>query len=214
MKSSNLKMISLILLAVCGLFMGQAFAGSKNAPGNAIKLQQAYLWFDGEQERQIWINPDLVAEFHAGAGNSNAAKSTVKSVYADAVQVSKRYGAVRLWRTGSGVGSEAAVRTLAAANQTGKYSPVLHDGPTTTGRMRALPGNIIVYLNPAWDSEAVAAWVNQHQLEIVKKMEIGPNIYVIKTGPGLEALNIANALYKSGEVVAAFPDWWEEVATR
>jgi hypothetical protein len=51
-------------------------------------------------------------------------------------------------------------------------------------------------------------------LEIVKKLEIGPNIYVIKTGTGLEALDTANALYKSGEVKAAFPDWWQEVATR
>lgn len=212
MKSSNLKLISLIVLATSVLFIGQAFAGPKNAPGKAIKLQQAYLWYDGEQERQIWLNPELVAEFHGGTGN--ATRSTVKSVYADAVQVPKRYGAVRLWRPGSGVSSEAAVRTLASKNQTGKYSPVLHDGPTASGRMRALPGNIIVYLNPAWDSEAVTAWVSQHQLEIVKKMEIGPNIYVIKTGPGLEALNVANALYKSGEVVAAFPDWWEEKATR
>lgn len=212
MKSSNLKMISLILLATCGLFIGHAIAGSKNAPNKAVKLQQAYLWYDGQHERQIWLNPGLVAEFHAGKGN--AAKSAVKSVYPDAVQVPIRHGAVRLWRLGSGVDSDTAVRALSSANQTGNYSPVLHDGPTTTGRMRALPGNVIVYLNPAWDSEAVNAWVSQHQLEIVKKLEIGPNIYIIKTGPGLEALNTANALYKSGEVVAAFPDWWEEVTTR
>jgi hypothetical protein len=51
-------------------------------------------------------------------------------------------------------------------------------------------------------------------LEIVKKLEIGPNIYVIKTGLGLEALATANALYRSGEVKAAFPDWWQEVVTR
>jgi hypothetical protein len=48
----------------------------------------------------------------------------------------------------------------------------------------------------------------------VKKLEIGPNIYVIKTGPGLEALETANALYRSGEVKAAFPDWWQEVVPR
>jgi hypothetical protein len=103
---------------------------------------------------------------------------------------------------------------LSSANQPGNYSPVLHDGPTSTARMRALPGNIIVYLDPAWDGAAVNAWVSKHQLEIIKKLEIGPNIYLIKTGPGLEALNTANALYKSGEVVAAFPDWWKQVTTR
>ena len=32
--------------------------------------------------------------------------------------------------------------------------------------------------------------------------------------PGMEALETANALYRSGEVKAALPDWWQEVATR
>lgn len=212
MQSSNLKIISLLILASCGLFLGHAFAGSKNTPSKTVKLQQAYIWYDGQQEQQIWLNPGLVAEFHTD--DSYPTTSAVKSVYADAVPVPKYHGAVRLWQLSGGVHSEKAIQTLSATDQTGKYSPVLHDGPTTTGRMRALPGNVIVYLNPAWDSEAVNAWVSQHQLEIVKKLEIGTNIYIIKTGPGLESLNTANALYRSGEVVAAFPDWWEEVTTR
>ena len=44
-----------------------------------------------------------------------------------------------------------------------------------------------------------------HKLEVVKKLEIGPNIYIIKTAPGLEALNTANALYLSGEVICRVP---------
>ena len=30
----------------------------------------------------------------------------------------------------------------------------------------------------------------------------------------LEALETANRLYESGDVVAAFPNWWQEVTTR
>ncbi len=213
MKNLSLHPAALLVLAVSGFYLGQASAGDKAAAGQAVTLQQAYVWYDGKQERKIWLNPNLVAEFHGG--KNTAAKSTVKTVYADAVPVPmRRSGSVRLWNLGSGVNSESAVRTLATANAAGNYSPVLHDGPSATGRKRALPGNIIVYLKPDWDAAAISAWVSQHQLEIVKKLEIGPNIYVIKTGPGLEALNTANALHQSGEVVAAFPDWWQEVATR
>jgi len=211
MNISKFKIALLIILALSGLCCGHAFSGAKNAPANAEKLQQAYVWYDGQQERQIWLDPGIVAEFHASKGN--AAQSAIKNVYADAVPVST-HGTVRLWRLGSGVDSNTAVRALSKANQPGNYSPVLHDGPTTAGGMRALPGNIIVYLNPAWDGAAVNAWASRHQLEIIKKLEIGPNIYLIKTAPGLEALNTANALYKSGEVVAAFPDWWKQVTTR
>jgi hypothetical protein len=37
----------------------------------------------------------------------------------------------------------------------------------------------------------------------LKKLEIGPNIYVIKTALGLAALDMANMLYRLGEVKAA-----------
>ena len=213
MNLSKMKTAALFLVALSLLFAGQSMAGvTKKSQSKSAKLQQSYVWYDGEQERQVWLNPDLMAEF--GAGKGSAAKSSVKSVYADAVQVPKRFGSVNIWRLGAGTGSDAAIAKLSTAGQPGKYSPVLHDGPSSTGRMRALPGNIIVYLDPAWNNESVNAWAAGHQFEIVKKLEIGPNIYVIRTGPGLEALNIANTLYKSGEVVAAFPDWWEEKTTR
>jgi len=110
--------------------------------------------------------------------------------------------------------AETAIRNLKASHPQGKYSVVFHDAPASTGRMRALPGNVIVYLDPQWGEAAVNSWLNIRKLEIVKKLEIGPNIYVIKTGPGLEALETANALARSGEVKAAFPDWWQEAATR
>jgi hypothetical protein len=211
MNISKFKIALMIILALSVLYLGQACAAAKNAPDKAAILQQSYVWYDGQQERQIWLDPGIVAEFHADKGN--AAQSALKSVYKDAAPIST-HGTVRLWKLGSDVDSNTAVRALSSASQPGTYSPVLHDGPTTAGGMRALPGNIIVYLNPAWDDAAVKAWASKHQLEIIKKLEIGPNIYLIKTAPGLEALNKANSLYKSGEVVAAFPDWWKQVTTR
>jgi len=212
MNLSREKIAALLLATLLGLYPGHAVAGAKNTQSKAVNLQEAYVWYDGQQERKIWMDTELVAEFPTGTGA--AEKSAVKSVYPDAVQVPKQRGAVRLWRLGSGVKPDAAVRAMSNAGQRGKYSPVLHDGPTAMGRKRALPGNIIVYLDPAWSSEAVNTWAAKSQLEIVKKLEIGPNIYLIKTGPGMEALNAANALYRSGEVVAAFPDWWVEKTTR
>jgi hypothetical protein len=211
MNISKFKIALLIISALSGLCCGHAFSGAKNTPGKAENLQQAYVWYDGQQERQVWLDPGIIAEFHASKGD--AAQSAIKNVYADAAPIST-HGTVRLWRLGPGVDPNKAVRALSSASRPGAYSPVLHDGPTTAGGMRALPGNIIVYLNPAWDDAAVKAWAGKHQLEIIKKLEIGPNIYLLKTAPGLEALNTANALYKSGEVVAAFPDWWKQVTTR
>jgi hypothetical protein len=56
----------------------------------------------------------------------------------------------------------------------------------------------------------VKAWAARNGLEIVRKLEVGVNIYVVKTNAGMEALEKAYALYHAGEVQAAFPDWWQE----
>jgi hypothetical protein len=151
-----------------------------------------------------------MAEFDPGTQGERS----VRGVYASATIMHGKHGqaAVRFWKLNDS--SSNAIRSLKTIHPQGKYSAVMHDGPSDRARMRALPGNIIVYLNPQWDEAKVNDWLASHKLEVVKKLEVGQNIYVIKTGPGMEALDTANALYRSGEVKAAFPDWWQEVATR
>ena len=182
----------------------------KTAMNKSITLTQAYVWYDGDREQQVWLNPQMVAEFNP----SPQGESTMKSISSSASIVSTPHqqAGVRFWRLENTTAT--ATRNITANHPQGKYSAVMHDAPTSTGRMRALPGNIIVYLDPQWDAAAVSNWLSTRKLKIVKKLEIGPNIYVIETGPGMEALTTANTLYRSGEVKAAFPDWWQEVTTR
>ncbi len=176
----------------------------------APQLSQSYVWYDGNRQQTVWLNPQVVAEFNPSPQGATAARSA--DANAKMLPVKRSQGGVRLWQMNNT--GDVAVRGLVASHPTGKYSPVFHDAPTSSGAMRALPGNIIVYLNPTWDATTVSNWIKTHKLEVVKKLEIGPNIYVIKTAPGLDALTTANALYLSGEVAAAFPDWWQEVTTR
>lgn len=199
------------ILAVATFFGWQDASGMemKKPAGPPAALQQSYVWHDGDEERRVWVNPDLTAEFDPGPPD----QSPVRKAFPNAKEVGSRQKAVRLWKLG-GVGPDEAIRTLKAQQPDGRYSPVLQDSPTPSGRKRALPGNVIVTLNPAWDEAAVKTWAGSRRLEIIQKLEIGPNVFVIKTGPGLEALETANALYRSDGVIAAFPDWWEEVTTR
>ena len=207
------KMLSVLLSVTLSFVLSLNVAcamDSKKTLSKSTPLTQAYVWYDGDREQQVWLNPQIVAEFNPGAEGESA----MKSAYAGArvVPTKHKQAAIRLWQLDNS--AETAIRSLKASHPQGHYSAVFHDGPASTGRMRALPGNVIVYLNPQWDGAAVNKWMSARKLEIVKKLEIGPNIYVIKTGPGLEALETANTLYRSGEVKAAFPDWWQEVATR
>ena len=207
------KMLAVLVFATLSFAMSLNAAGAaetKRAMNKSTLLTQAYTWYDGDREQQVWLNPQVVAEFNP----SPQGESSIKSANAAAriMPTKHRQAIVRFWKL-SGT-ADTAIRNLKSIYPHGKYSAVLHDGPSSTGRMRALPGNIIIYLDMQWDEAAVSNWLSAHRLEIVKKLEIGPNIYVIKTGPGMEALETANSLYLSGEVKAAFPDWWQEVATR
>lgn len=184
---------------------------SKQAPSKSgMALSQSYIWYDGTRAQTIWLNPSVIAEFDPGPQSS----VVTKAVDAKAQQLTQQRSqhGIRLWQMQTPAGT--AVKSLAISNPTGKYSPVFHDSASNSGAMRALPGNIIVYLDPKWDTATTNNWIAAHKLELVKKLEIGSNIFVFKTAPGLDALNVANALYQSGEVVAAFPDWWKESFTR
>ncbi len=185
-------------------------AESRRAIDPSTALTQAYVWYDGDREQRVWLNPRIVAEFGPDARGESVMRST--SSGARILPTKHNQAVVRFWQLDNT--AETAIRSLKASHPQGNYSAVFHDGPASTGRMRALPGNIVVTLDPQWDKAAVNNWLSTRKLEIVKKLEIGPNIYVIKTGPGLEALETANALARSGEVKAAFPDWWQEVTTR
>ncbi|HEY0664982.1 MAG TPA: hypothetical protein VGD24_02850 [Gallionella sp.] len=199
-----------LLLLVVLLTLDVACALEMKTANKSAKFTQSDVWYDGDREQRVWVNPQLVAEFNPGPQGEQSVKNAFPAARVMPTKHPQR--GIRLWQMNNSAG--AVVQSLKASNPQGKFSPVLHEGPSSGSRMRALPGNIIVHLDPQWSQGAANNWLQARQLEVVKKLEIGTNIYLIKTGPGLEALNTANALYRSGEVKAAYPDWWQEVSTR
>lgn len=194
----------------------------KSKPPAAAPLQQSYTWQDGKRQHTVWLDPQWLAEFNAGkkpaAGKSGAAAATVKAINTRARAVGKPKGGAQLWHMGEGPTSEQTAQSLmaksAANSVSAGYSPVFRDGASSAGRMRALPGNVIVHLDPAWDRAAVDAWALNKQLPIVSKLPLAGNVYVLKTPPGLASLTTANALLQAGDVISAMPNWWQEVVTK
>lgn len=80
--------------------------------------------------------------------------------------------------------------------------------------MRALPGNVIVRLDPSWSGQQVADWLRENRLSEVRRLPMGGNVLVLSSPPGLAALELANRLQQSGQVVSAQPEWWEQRSTR
>lgn len=170
-------------------------------------LEVRYVWFDGKQSRALWLNPRLLAEFVADTRSDDKIRQALPS--ARAVLVRAKF---RLWQVDPQDALDRVTQRLQAQGLA--LSPVLHDAPSTASRKRALPGNIIVYLPPDWDAQTSAAWFAKRELTVLRPLPIGANIFLVASAPGLASLTLANALAQSQDVLAAHPDWWQEVTTR
>ncbi|MBV0881765.1 hypothetical protein KTQ42_21025 [Noviherbaspirillum sp. L7-7A] len=149
-----------------------------------------YVWYDGGKPRQLQLDSTVVAEFgdRAEAGGEPL----------------MRGNGVRIWRQQD----QAATRAAAG----GAASPVFRDSQGSA--MRALPGNVIVRLDPSWSGQQVDDWLRENRLSEVRRLPIGGNVLVLSSPPGLAALELANRLQQSGQVLSAQPEWWEQRSTR
>jgi hypothetical protein len=170
------------------ILLASATSACAQTPAKAVS--GAYVWYDGGKARQVQIDDALIAEFD---GQSEPAATPVL-----------RSNGVRIW------GRQDAAATRAAA--AGKTSPVFRD--SAGGAMRALPGNVIVRLDPAWDSARIAQWLAASGLTELRRLPIGGNVLVVASPPGLAALDLANRLQRSGTVLSAQPEWWEQRSPR
>lgn len=198
-----------LVLAAYGC-ASQASPINKTAGSNP-DLLQPYVWYDGQQKKTVWLNPGLIAEF----GYTSAGKSLLQKKY-PAASVRRTHRSIRIWhhKTQPFTAAPLNSSSKSTAQTQAKYSPVFHDTSKASGSLRSLPGNIIVYLRTDWNQDKIRHWLEKNGYEVVKKLDVRINAFVLKTEPGIKALQQANALYESGEVVAAFPDWWLESAMR
>jgi hypothetical protein len=203
--------VSAMVLFGCAV-PDKSHATDKTAEQGTDRLTMSYSWYDGRQERRVWLNPHQIAELNP----QPSSEGTLKSVYSEAREVPGPRG-IRLWEVSKNAKLDAILNRAKSRDSSAVYTQVLHDGPSAYAPLRLAPGNVIVHLDPAWSEAQIEQWAAGHKLQIVRKFEAGPNtpnVVVVKTGPGLDALLMANQLYESETVVAAFPDWWTPMVTK
>jgi len=172
---------------------------------------QGMIWYEGEQRKTAWLNPQLIAEFVP----ESVQESAVSESYPGAILLRQPEAHIRIWQLPVGIYTTSVLDDLNSRAQQGvKYSPVFHDAPSPASRMCALPGNIIVYFNEGLTEESIGQWIEANKLRIVRRLSMGSSVIVFQTGPGLAALELANSLRGTDAVSAAFPDWWHESVSR
>jgi hypothetical protein len=190
-KASVATFALLLMFAAC--FANRAWAG------------EDYYWYDGGKKKALHMDSELVAEFNSPSDEESA----VKGAEPAAKRVPVR-GNIAMWRVGS---SKSVVLNSASSKPGSGVSPVFHEGGPQ-GRIMSLPGNVLVFFKGGMTEQNVADWAASKNLEIVNKLNIGKNAYVLKTAPGLDSLTTANTLQESGEVESAQPNWWKPAQKR
>lgn len=161
-----------------------------------------YTWHDGTREQRVWLNPSVIAEVGQGTPEGRALPR------ASALAETKAgRQAIRYWQVERGSTSIEVLDQVKRERVPGRFSPVWHDTPSPDGLIRVLPGNIVVILDEGWSKARVAEWIARHRLRVLSELPFGLNMLLVETDAGLPALDLANSLYRSGEVKAAFPDW-------
>lgn len=101
--------------------------------------------------------------------------------------------------------------TRAASSQ---VTPVYREGNSPAGRLMTLPGGVLVKLNPEWTDTQARAWATNKGLSVSQRLNITGNWYLLASTPGNAALELANQLHASGEVLSATPNWWKQTKPR
>ena len=159
-------------------------------------------YYDGTQVRRLTLQPELRAEFNQGDS-----RRTTLAASADAVAL-------------KGVG-DSLVRIVRVtrsserlANPAAESAAVYREGDSPAGRLMALPGGVLVKFKPDWSRAQIDAWVAARGLTTGRALPIGTNWFRIDTAPGLTSLETANAIFETGEVLSASPNWWMQTRAK
>lgn len=181
------------------LAIAAALAGSA-LPAAAAEGSTTY-YYEGGRRVELTAQSGLVADFRQPRAVALEAggRPTAQRVAGDSMMRIERL-------------PDTEASALAAAG-VGR-SPVFRQGGAPSGRLMALPGGVLVKFKPDWSPSQIDQWLAARGLPPARPLAIGPGWAVVDTASGQAALDAANRLHESGEVLSASPNWWTQTTAR
>jgi len=186
---------------------------------------KAITWNNGKRDVTSWLNPEEYAEFYTPNSNtkSSAAKQIASAVAlrnAHSQQV-KTHGITTIWRAEpqqvNAIVSKSLADTANAAPNAKlapSVSPVFHSSPHPDSLRMALPGNVIIRFQSDMAVGNIDIWLTQQNLLKVRSLPGDGLTIVVKSEPGMAALNLARRLSSQAEIYKVSPNWWSEPQLR
>lgn len=79
-----------------------------------------------------------------------------------------------------------------------------------SNQLMALPGGVVLMLDPTWDAAAVDTFMRSNAMDPrdAKAFEGLINSFKVETDPGFPSLRLANSLAGQSGVIVSSPNWW------
>lgn len=153
----------------------------------AAASAESYTWHDGDRALEVRLQPDVVL--------------------LDGDVVSRDD-----WAEVGGNAENAAAQSEDSAAGTGEVLPLYR---SDEGGLMALPGGVVLVLDPDWDDAAVASFLGRNGIaaDRTTALDYVTNGFFVETEPGLASLDLANSLVAQSGVELSSPNWWLETVT-
>ncbi|HVS17948.1 MAG TPA: hypothetical protein VMT18_05050 [Planctomycetota bacterium] len=196
-----------------GLSAPPALQGPSQGLGKHVDAQPALArsvdWFDGEAAVTCWVSEVLISE----SGADEDGRLGMLTEFPGASAVYDR-GYQRVWQLPAGTSVEFALQQLRLRDPERSFSHVFHRGAGAGTPYLTFPGGVFVTLDPELSEAEARAWLLGRSLAIERKLPLEGNVFHVLSGPGLEALALAEELRGERPVRSTAPNLWEPLALR
>lgn len=93
-------------------------------------------------------------------------------------------------------------------------SPVFHPSPAPSPQLSALPGGVLATFPKGWDEGRVEKWLASQQAGPGARLTGNSNVYVVPSGPGMQAIELVHRLERTGVLVECSPNWIQSATLR
>lgn len=185
-----------------------SFVATAKVEGGRVDGEPLYgelAWSEAGEARKAWLDPKAIVELDATAEGRKAVLAI------DRAATSRNVGKARLWRLSTDGGR--VLEKLASTAPRGRFHAVHRDAPSTTGRARALTGELLVTVATAQVPTARKLLASK-LLEVVKALPAPPGTFRVRPMARVDPIVLASKLEGAPGIVSATPNWWLEVAPR
>lgn len=168
------------------------------------QLETEVTWMDGDKERRVWLDEQVLVEF-----SPESAADAWLSARARVLETSGAgQGRTRHWVLNDDLRASSLLAEMEARGAAANFSPGYRASASEHGALMALPGGVLVYMDPQLERPAAEQWLGARGLTIQQKMSYGTGVYLVQSSSGADCLELASSLLESEEVVKTIPNWW------